>query len=105
MAFKKKHRFLGKPVLVLRDVTERPEAVAAGAVQLVGARIALESFKASDAVLETMNQQLRVSPYGDGFASSESWMPFAVYPSTSSRRFLLLVSGKTATGSYPDVFA
>ena len=28
---------LGKPVLVMRDVTERPEAVAAGTVKLVGA--------------------------------------------------------------------
>ncbi len=60
--------FLGKPVLVLRDVTERPEAVAAGAVQLVGTD-SVRIVQSVRRVLETMNQQLRVSPYGDGFAS------------------------------------
>lgn len=63
---------LGKPVLVLRDVTERPEAVAYGTVQLVGTDVAK--------VVETANNLLRnseeydrmsksVNPYGDGKAS------------------------------------
>lgn len=62
---------LGKPVLVLRDVTERPEGVVAGTVKLVG----------TDArrILETASELLRdaaayrrmaesINPYGDGMA-------------------------------------
>ena len=60
--------FLGKPVLVLRDVTERPEAVAAGAVHLVGTD-SVRIVQSVRRALERMNQQVRVSPYGDGFAS------------------------------------
>ncbi|MCC5876918.1 MAG: UDP-N-acetylglucosamine 2-epimerase (non-hydrolyzing) [Candidatus Sumerlaeia bacterium] len=62
---------LGKPVLVTRDVTERPEAVEAGSVKLVGPhRRAL--FEAANALLtdravyDAMAQ--RRSPYGDGRA-------------------------------------
>jgi len=63
---------LGKPVLVLRDETERPEAVEAGTVKLVGphrqaivARSAelLDSKEAYAAMARAMN------PYGDGKAS------------------------------------
>ena len=62
---------LGKPVLVLRDVTERPEAVAAGTVELVGTgtvRIVnavnelFDNVKKYDAVAQANN------PYGDGLA-------------------------------------
>jgi UDP-N-acetylglucosamine 2-epimerase (non-hydrolysing) len=63
---------LGKPVLVLRDETERPEAVAAGSVQLVGTR--RESIvSAVEALLEEPERYRRfatvVNPYGDGWAA------------------------------------
>ena len=63
---------LGKPVLVLRDTTERPEAVEAGTVLLVGTNEDLIVSKA----LELLNNKdilLKMSklhnPYGDGLAS------------------------------------
>jgi UDP-N-Acetylglucosamine 2-epimerase (EC 5.1.3.14) len=63
---------LAKPVLVLRDVTERPEAVEAGTVKLVGTNI--------DQIVSEANELLRnpdayckmsksINPYGDGIAS------------------------------------
>lgn len=63
---------LGKPVLVMRDVTERPEAVAAGTVRLVGtAREAI--VRAVTGLLEDASERdefaHRVNPYGDGHAS------------------------------------
>jgi UDP-N-acetylglucosamine 2-epimerase (non-hydrolysing) len=62
---------LGKPVLVMRDTTERPEAVAAGAVILVGtddARIVAEVNRLLDdpSAYSTMSQVR--NPYGDGKA-------------------------------------
>ncbi|WP_395698379.1 non-hydrolyzing UDP-N-acetylglucosamine 2-epimerase [Methylocella sp.] len=64
---------LGKPVLVMRDVTERPEAVAAGTVRLVGAR--RKAIVASVAELwDDAGAYARfarsVNPYGDGAASA-----------------------------------
>lgn len=63
---------LGKPILVLRDKTERPEAVIAGTVKLVGtdpARILFEARKLLEnkEAYETMARVL--NPYGDGHAS------------------------------------
>ncbi len=63
---------LGKPVLVLREVTERPEAVAAGTVQLVGT--AEENVAGSLARLlqdeEAYQAMARaINPYGDGQAA------------------------------------
>jgi UDP-N-acetylglucosamine 2-epimerase (non-hydrolysing) len=63
---------LGKPVLVLRDKTERPEAVEAGTVKLVGTDENLiyeESRKLliDQSAYEAMSRA--VNPYGDGFAS------------------------------------
>ncbi|NLW78408.1 MAG: UDP-N-acetylglucosamine 2-epimerase (non-hydrolyzing) [Ruminococcaceae bacterium] len=63
---------LGKPVLVMRDVTERPEGIAAGTLRLVGteeARIreALHLLLTDDATYQAMSQA--ANPYGDGFAS------------------------------------
>ncbi|MEA5007753.1 UDP-N-acetylglucosamine 2-epimerase (non-hydrolyzing) [Clostridium tyrobutyricum] len=63
---------LGKPVLVLRDVTERPEAVEAGTVKLVGT--------STEFIVESANELIRnqqeydkmsksINPYGDGKAS------------------------------------
>lgn len=63
---------LGKPVLVLRDTTERPEAVAAGTVKLVGTdeetvyRIAYELLT-DEAAYQKMAEA--VNPYGDGLAA------------------------------------
>lgn len=62
---------LGKPVLVMRDLTERPEAVAAGTVRLVGAdraRIVAETRRLllDEASYRTM--AFAHNPYGDGFA-------------------------------------
>ena len=64
---------LGKPVLVLRDTTERPEAVAAGTVKLVGTdkeRVYEEAHRLlSD--FEAYHQMSSASnPYGDGQASA-----------------------------------
>jgi len=62
---------LGKPVLVMRDTTERPEAVEAGTVRLVGtnvdeiagqAGLLLSNIEAYEAMAFAHN------PYGDGFA-------------------------------------
>lgn len=63
---------LGKPVLVLRDTTERPEAVAAGTVKLVGTdeetvyRAAYELLT-DEAAYQKMAEA--VNPYGDGLAA------------------------------------
>ena len=63
---------LGKPVLVLRDTTERPEGIEAGTLKLVGtetedvyaaAKELLDNKEAYKAMSEAKN------PYGDGFAS------------------------------------
>ena len=64
---------LGKPVLVLREVTERPEAVAAGTVRLVGTdrkRIVDEAIKLLENPGEYERMAHAVNPYGDGLASS-----------------------------------
>ena len=65
---------LGKPVLVMRDTTERPEALEAGTVMLVGAN--------KDAIVDSVNNLLENeilykkmayahNPYGDGTASAK----------------------------------
>jgi UDP-N-acetylglucosamine 2-epimerase (non-hydrolysing) len=64
---------LGKPVLVMREETERPEAVECGAVKLVGTRpervtAACEQLLDSPAAYRAMAQG--ISPYGDGKAAA-----------------------------------
>jgi UDP-N-acetylglucosamine 2-epimerase (non-hydrolysing) len=64
---------LGKPVLVMRDVTERPEAVLAGTVRLVGTDrekicAEVETILGNADVYTAMSQAH--NPYGDGFAAS-----------------------------------
>ncbi len=63
---------LGKPVLVMREKTERPEAVAAGAVKLVGTDAEL-LFNEADRLLSDRAayaaMSRSVNPYGDGRAS------------------------------------
>jgi UDP-N-acetylglucosamine 2-epimerase (non-hydrolysing) len=63
---------LGKPVLVLRDVTERPEAVESGTVKLVGTN--MEEIIESANMLITSSEEYEkmsksINPYGDGKAS------------------------------------
>lgn len=63
---------LGKPVLVMRDVTERPEAVAAGVARLVGAsyeRIVAETQRLLDDAAAYATMASGANPYGDGRAS------------------------------------
>ena len=63
---------LGKPVLVLRDETERPEAVEQGVVKLVGPhyeRIVHETQCLLDDALAYQRMARGVSPYGDGQAA------------------------------------
>lgn len=63
---------LGKPVLVMRDTTERPEGIAAGTLKLVGTNeeVIYKNFKL---LLENKAEYEKMScasnPYGDGFAS------------------------------------
>ncbi|MEX2113969.1 MAG: UDP-N-acetylglucosamine 2-epimerase (non-hydrolyzing) [Pirellulales bacterium] len=62
---------LGKPVLVMRDSTERPEALAGGLVELVGTRVELIVERASR-LLSGLPQRERppaANPYGDGHAA------------------------------------
>lgn len=62
---------LGKPVLVMRDTTERPEGIAAGTLKLVGTdeEVIYNNFKL---LLENEEEYEKMSkasnPYGDGFA-------------------------------------
>jgi UDP-N-acetylglucosamine 2-epimerase (non-hydrolysing) len=65
---------LGKPVLVLRQVTERPEAVEAGTVRLIGTNketILTEASKLLDDPREHERMASRSNPYGDGTASAK----------------------------------
>jgi len=63
---------LGKPVLVLREVTERPEAVEAGTVKLVGLE-ERKIFSAASHLLDSSSAYQKMSaatnPYGDGKAA------------------------------------
>jgi UDP-N-acetylglucosamine 2-epimerase (non-hydrolysing) len=79
---------LGKPVLVLREVTERPEAVEAGAAKVIGVErqtIVKETLRLLDDSTERERMARAVNPYGDGRASGrivsailgEPYLPFA----------------------------
>ncbi len=65
---------LGKPVLVMRDTTERPEAVEAGTVKLVGTdkeKIVYEVSKLIEEKQEYDKMSKANNPYGDGKASKK----------------------------------
>lgn len=62
---------LGKPVLVMRDTTERPEALDAGTVKLVGTDVALITSSLSELLEDKKKYQamsVAHNPYGDGKA-------------------------------------
>lgn len=64
---------LGKPVLVMREKTERPEAVEAGTARLVGTdaeRIVAETERLLDDDVEYQRRSQIYNPYGDGRAST-----------------------------------
>ncbi|NPV91560.1 MAG: UDP-N-acetylglucosamine 2-epimerase (non-hydrolyzing) [Firmicutes bacterium] len=88
---------LGKPVLVLRDTTERPEALEAGTVKLVGTsrQVVFETARELLANPRAYEEMARATnPYGDGRAarriilairrrfgfSDDPWTPFGVNP-------------------------
>lgn len=80
---------LGKPVLVLRDTTERPEGVSAGTLKLVGT----EPAKVKAAMLELLDdpnvyQQMAQAqnPYGDGQASQRILAAIAYHFGLSKQR-------------------
>ena len=63
---------LGKPVLVMRDTTERPEAIEAGTVKLVGTdkrKIIHEATQLLDHLDQYQNMAQAHNPYGDGTAA------------------------------------
>lgn len=73
---------LGKPVLVLRDNTERPEGVTAGAVELVGtdpATVAARISALLDDPLEYEAMRRVANPYGDGRAAERTVAAFASF--------------------------
>lgn len=65
---------LGKPVLVLRDLTERPEGIKAGTLKLVGTDEE-KIYTMTKKLLDNKNEYLKMAkasnPYGDGFASKK----------------------------------
>lgn len=65
---------LGKPVLVMRDVTERQEGIEAGTAKLVGTNkdvILNEAFRLLDDSSHYENMAKAVNPYGDGTTSKQ----------------------------------
>jgi UDP-N-acetylglucosamine 2-epimerase (non-hydrolysing) len=64
---------LGKPVLVMRDTSERPEAIIAGTAKLVGTEVN-KIVKEAENLLKNKESYLKMSqahnPYGDGFSSN-----------------------------------
>jgi UDP-N-acetylglucosamine 2-epimerase (non-hydrolysing) len=64
---------LGKPVLVMRDTTERPEAIEAGTVKLVGTDVQRITSETLSLLLDPEQYQTMAkahNPYGDGLACS-----------------------------------
>lgn len=76
---------LGKPVLVMRDITERPEAVEAGTVKLVGTNVEkiisnVQALLTQDNTYQQMSQSL--NPYGDGKAALRIVQAISLYAET-----------------------
>ena len=90
---------LGKPVLVLREITERPEATEAGVALVVGTD--------EDSIVNETTRLLRdeaayarmaraVNPYGDGWATDGSWTTWDAGREALSRRPDLAIASSTA---------
>lgn len=65
---------LGKPVLVMRDTTERPEAVLAGTVELVGTEVSVIVSAAGKLLADPVQYRSMAqahNPYGDGTATAQ----------------------------------
>lgn len=72
MACREKAPTLKKPILVMRETTERPEAMEAGAVELVGTsieRIVDRVAALLDDPVLYAEHQIDKNPYGDGLAA------------------------------------
>jgi UDP-N-acetylglucosamine 2-epimerase (non-hydrolysing) len=80
---------LGKPVLVMRELTERPEALAAGAVRLVGTRAEtiVQGVRALLAEEGAAAAREPISPYGDGHAAER------IAAAIAGRPFIEFASG------------
>jgi UDP-N-acetylglucosamine 2-epimerase (non-hydrolysing) len=79
---------LGKPVLVLRNESERPEAVEAGVARLVGQdprKIVAEACRLLNDPVAYRSMARRVSPYGDGKAASRTVRAIAEFFEIESR--------------------
>ena len=66
--------FLGKPILVCRGTTERPESIICGSAKLIGTdkdRLLAEVGNLMADKNEYSKMAVRRSPYGDGFASKK----------------------------------
>jgi UDP-N-acetylglucosamine 2-epimerase (non-hydrolysing) len=67
--------FFGIPILVLRELTERPEAIEFGTVKLVGLN-EISIFSAADILLrdnkEYLKMAMAINPYGDGLAAGRT---------------------------------
>jgi UDP-N-acetylglucosamine 2-epimerase (non-hydrolysing) len=80
---------LGKPVLVMRETTERPEAVTAGTVRLVGtdqARIVSETRNLLNDRAVYQRMAFAHNPYGDGVASQRIRNTFEVLAASASNK-------------------
>lgn len=80
---------LGKPVLVLRNETERPEAVIAGTVKLLGTDSKIvynEARYLLDDAAEYQRMAKAVNPYGDGEASKRITQALAYYFKLSDKK-------------------
>lgn len=79
---------LGKPVLVLREVTERVEAIASGAAKLIGTDpeiIVRETVRLLQDPLAYRQMASVANPYGDGYASRRIVQAILAYPSDRRR--------------------
>lgn len=77
---------LGKPVLVMRDTTERPEAVAAGTVRLVGTdtqRIVNDTLRLLNDPAAYQRMAFAHNPYGDGTACQQICQTFEALAKTN----------------------
>ena len=80
---------LGKPVLVMRNDTERPEAVSAGTVKLIGTdeqRVVAEVARLLDDPAAFASMANAVNPYGDGEAAGRSVAAMEAFFGRGSRR-------------------